>query len=165
MKQLDIINSKFYTISSIQPMLRVWNFKGDKIVFSNGCFDLFHLGHVQYLAKAADLGTKFIIGLNSDASVKKIKGNGRPIQSEESRKFILAALHFVDAVILFDEETPYNLIKAINPHILVKGNDYKPEEIAGYDIVKNNGGEIHTIELVPDYSSSKIIDKIKTLDK
>jgi rfaE bifunctional protein nucleotidyltransferase chain/domain len=133
-----------------------------KIVFTNGCFDILHQGHVDYLCKAKDLGHKLIIGLNTDASVKRQnKSPERPINTEQSRALILAALGFVDAIVLFDEETPYNLINAIQPNVLVKGADYKAEEIVGYDILKANGGEVITIELTEGFSTTALINKIK----
>lgn len=131
------------------------------IVFSNGCFDIIHRGHIEYLAKASDLGDKFIIGLNTDASIKRLKGPSRPINNQDARAVVLAALQFVDAVVLFDEDTPYNLIKAVQPDILVKGNDYKPEDIVGYDIVTAKGGVVTTIELVEGYSTTNTIAKMK----
>lgn len=131
------------------------------IVFSNGCFDIIHRGHIEYLAKASDLGDKFIIGLNTDASIKRLKGPSRPINNQDARAIVLAALQFVDAVILFDEDTPYNLIKAVQPDVLVKGNDYKPEDIVGYDIVTAKGGVVTTVELVEGYSTTNTIAKMK----
>jgi rfaE bifunctional protein nucleotidyltransferase chain/domain len=130
-------------------------------VFTNGCFDILHKGHVDYLAKAADLGEILIIGLNTDASVSKLKGPHRPIQDESSRLQIIASLGFVDAVILFEEPTPYKLIQLVQPDVLVKGSDYLPEEIVGYDIVKAKGGIIKTIDFLPGYSTSLIEKKIK----
>ncbi|MDA3867233.1 MAG: D-glycero-beta-D-manno-heptose 1-phosphate adenylyltransferase [Salinivirgaceae bacterium] len=159
MKQQEILDNKIHTKESIAALLSIWNFKEQKIVFSNGCFDILHRGHIEYLAKAADLGHKLVIGLNTDASVRKIKGPQRPLQDEQSRSILLAALHFVDAVILFDEPTPYELIKAIQPDFLVKGNDYKAEDVVGYDIVTQKGGQVVTIELTPGYSSTNIINK------
>lgn len=131
------------------------------IVFSNGCFDIIHRGHIEYLAKASDLGDKFIIGLNTDASIKRLKGPSRPVNNQDARAIVLAALQFVDAVVLFDEDTPYNLIKAVQPDVLVKGNDYKPEDIVGYDIVTAKGGVVTTVELVEGYSTTGTIDKMK----
>src|SRR6056297_58781 len=159
MNQLEIINKKIYTRESIQSQLNIWRFKNQKIVFSNGCFDIIHKGHIEYLAKASDLVDKLIIGLNTDRSVREIKGSSRPLQDEHARLTIIAALKFVDAVILFDEPTPYELIKAVQPDFLVKGNDYKAKDVVGYDIVKNRGGDVLTIELTPGYSTSAIIDK------
>ncbi|MBC7913398.1 MAG: adenylyltransferase/cytidyltransferase family protein, partial [Pyrinomonadaceae bacterium] len=128
---------------------------------TNGCFDLLHLGHIDYLAKAANLGNKLVIGLNSDKSTSDLKGPGRPITNQKSRARLLAALYFVDAVVLFDEPTPYNLIKAINPDILVKGADYTIDTIVGADIVLANGGSVKTIEYIDGYSTSAIEQKIR----
>jgi rfaE bifunctional protein nucleotidyltransferase chain/domain len=146
----------------LKTKLTKWNEEGKQIVFTNGCFDLLHRGHVDYLAKAADLGDVLVIGVNTDASVSKLKGPHRPIQDEQSRMQILASLGFVDAVILFDEDTPYNLIQMVQPDVLVKGSDYKPEDIVGYDIVTAKGGSVKTIDFIPGYSTSLIEKKIKT---
>ena len=131
------------------------------IVFSNGCFDILHRGHVEYLAKAAAFGDVMIIGLNTDASVKRLKGQSRPVNDEKARAFVLAGLEFVSAVVLFDDDTPYNLIKTVQPDVLVKGSDYKPENIVGYDIVTAKGGRVETIDLVEGYSTTGIINKMK----
>ena len=157
------IRKKIFTSADAdyQRMLNIWQFQGKKIVFTNGCFDILHLGHIDYLSKAKDLGDVLIIGLNTDLSVSKIKGNNRPIQDENSRAMILASLGFVDAVVFFGEDTPYNLIKITQPNILVKGADYKAENIVGYDIVKNKGGEIITIEFLEGYSTTGIEKKIR----
>ncbi len=149
----------FGSDAAAAELLAAW--KDEKIVFSNGCFDILHQGHVVYLAKAAALGSKLVVGLNSDASVKRLKGENRPICGEQERALLLAALGFVDAVILFGEDTPYNLIKTVQPDILVKGADYKPEEIVGYDIVKAKGGVIKTIVLEEGFSTTNVIEKIK----
>jgi len=143
-----------------QRMLTIWQFQGKKIVFTNGCFDILHLGHIDYLSKAKDMGDLLIIGLNTDLSVSKVKGKNRPIQNENSRAMVLASLGFVDVVVFFGEDTPYNLIKITQPDILVKGADYKPEDIVGYDIVKNKGGEVVTIEFLEGYSTTAIEKKI-----
>ncbi len=164
MNQLEYINNKIVKDwSSIKSTLSLWNFKEEKIVFTNGCFDIVHRGHIDYLSKAKELGSKLIIGLNTDASVKRLKGNDRPINNEDSRALLLAAFGFVDLVILFDEETPYDLINFIQPDILVKGNDYKPEDIVGYDILKAKGGEIKTLDFIDGFSSTSIIEKIQSL--
>ena len=155
------ISNKIHTLDSLSKKIRSWNDANEKIVFTNGCFDLIHRGHVDYLSKAADLGTKLVIGVNTDASVNQLKGLHRPIQDEYTRQFILAAFEFVDAVILFGEQTPYDLINFIQPDVLVKGSDYKPEDIVGYDIVKAKGGEICTIDFLPGFSTSLIEKKIK----
>ena len=151
---------KITNIENFQITLKDLRKTGKKIVFSNGCFDILHKGHVMYLSKAAETGDFMVIGLNSDASVKRLKGEKRPVQDQVSRALVMAALEFVNAVILFEEDTPYELIKAIVPDILVKGADYKPQEIVGYDIVTGNGGQVRTIELEEGYSSSLIISKI-----
>ncbi len=156
----NIVN-KVHTWDSLSEQVKKWHEAGEKIVFSNGCFDLIHRGHIDYLAKAADMGTKLVLGLNTDASVSKLKGPHRPIQDEQSRQFILSALAFVDAVTLFDEETPYELIKLVQPDVLVKGSDYKPENIVGYDVVMAKGGEVKTIDYIDGYSTSGIEKKIK----
>ena len=133
------------------------------IVFTNGCFDIMHRGHVEVLAQAADLGDKLIVGLNSDISIKKIKGKSRPIINEKSRAILLAALDFVDLIILFSETTPLNLITNLTPNILAKGGDYEICTIVGHEIVKENGGEVIVIPFVDGFSSSNIINKIKSL--
>jgi len=161
MLQVDIIRSKILTKKSLKNQLAVWRFLNKKIVFSNGCFDILHLGHIDYLSKASDFGDILIIGLNTDNSVRKLKGNNRPINDEKSRAMILASLQFVSAVVLFDEDTPYDLIKFVQPDVLVKGSDYLEEDIVGYDIVKAKGGEIKTIDLVPDISTTIIENRIK----
>lgn len=160
--KLELIRNKIFATGDVEfdQMLNIWRFQGQKIVFTNGCFDLLHLGHIDYLAKAAELGDILIIGLNTDLSVRKIKGETRPIQNDASRSMILASLSFVNAVVFFGDETPYRLIKIVQPDVLVKGADYKPEEIIGYDIVKNKGGEIKTIEFLEGYSTSAIEKKI-----
>ncbi len=140
--------------------LNQWRFKKKKIVFTNGCFDILHRGHVEYLAKAAELGDKLIIGLNTDSSVRRLKGENRPVNNEEARAILLSSLIFTDKIILFEEDTPLQLINFIQPDVLVKGSDYQPEEIAGYDIVKTKGGEVITIELTKGFSSTSILKKI-----
>ena len=131
-----------------------------KIVFTNGCFDLLHVGHIRYLSQAKKLGDFLIIGLNSDRSVKKLKGKDRPINSFEDRATLLSALNSVDLVIKFEEQTPENLIKDIVPDVLVKGGDYNIEDIVGYEIVIENGGQVKTLSFYDGYSSTNYIDKI-----
>ena len=157
----SIQNKIFADVSALEQQVDTWQKSGNKVVFTNGCFDLLHRGHVDYLAKAADAGDKLIIGVNTDASVSKLKGPQRPIQDEQSRLQILASLQCVDAVILFDEQTPYELINALQPDVLVKGSDYKPENIVGYDIVKAKGGEVITISFIDGFSTSAIEKKIR----
>lgn len=161
MSTLETIRKKIITREEIHYPLEVWRFLGKKIVFTNGCFDLLHLGHIDYLAKAADEGDVLIIGLNTDASTSKLKGPHRPINNEEQRSMVLAALHFTSAIVLFDEPTPFELIKAIQPDVLIKGADYKVEDIVGADIVSANMGLIKTIEFLPGYSTSLIEQKIR----
>ena len=161
MNNLDKIKSKIQTNETLPDLLKSWENQKKKIVFTNGCFDLLHRGHIEYLSKAADLGDVLIIGVNTDASVRKLKGNKRPLQDEYSRLLILGALEFVDALILFDEETPLELIRMVQPDVLVKGSDYKSKDIVGYDIVKSKGGEIRTIAFLSDFSTSALEQKIK----
>lgn len=158
---LNQIKSKILSEIDLLNKVDIWKANNEAIVFTNGCFDLIHPGHVSYLANAADCGTKLIIGLNSDSSVSKLKGKNRPILDENARALILASLAFVDAIVFFDEDTPIELIRKILPDILVKGKDYKAEEIVGYAEVIANGGKVETIELVPGYSTSLIEQKIK----
>ncbi|CUU06948.1 rfaE bifunctional protein, domain II [Candidatus Thermokryptus mobilis] len=134
--------------------------KGKKIVFTNGCFDILHRGHVEYLSKAKQLGDVLIVGLNSDSSVKMIKGDKRPIVPQEDRAFILSNLSFVDYVVIFDEPTPYELISKIVPDVLVKGSDWSEENVVGRDIVEANGGKVVLIELVPGRSTTNVIKTI-----
>ena len=136
-------------------------FEGKKIVFTNGCFDIVHRGHIEYLAKASEMGEKMVLGLNTDNSVKRLKGENRPVNDEYSRALLLASFEFIDAVILFEEDTPYELIKHVQPDYLVKGSDYNPEDIVGYDIVKAKEGEVKTLDFVEGFSSTSIIEKIK----
>ena len=162
MTKPEFIQSKIYKWEDLSRAIAIWKFKDNKIVFTNGCFDILHKGHVTYLNQAAGLGDILIVGLNSDASVKKLhKGAGRPIQDEQSRALILASLHYVSAVILFDEDTPAELIKKIKPNVLVKGGDWKPEQIAGYETIKANGGEVVVIDYLPGFSTTAIEQKIK----
>lgn len=157
----SILSKLFTSTQTLQQQVKAWQNTGDKVVFTNGCFDLLHRGHVDYLAKAADCGQRLIIGVNTDASVSKLKGPNRPIQDEQSRLQILASLQCVDAVILFDKETPYELISLLQPDVLVKGSDYTPENIVGYDVVTAKGGEVKTIDFIPGFSTSGIERKIK----
>ena len=131
------------------------------MVFTNGVFDLLHIGHITYMTKAAELGDKLVIGLNSDSSVKRIKGEDRPVNDQNSRAMLLAALFFVDAVVVFEEDTPQELITTLLPDILVKGADYAIENIVGAKEVIANGGEVKTINFVDGYSSTSIIQKIR----
>ncbi len=163
MPQLELITSKILSPAQLQKALNLWQFQSKKVVFTNGCFDLLHPGHIDYLSKARDLGDILVIGLNTDNSVKRLgKSGNRPVNNEQARAMLLASLRFTDAIVLFDEDTPYELIKKIQPDVLVKGNDYKAEDIVGYDIVSAKGGEVATIPLVEGYSTSSIIHRIQT---
>ena len=138
-----------------------WKKQGKRVVFTNGCFDLLHLGHVDYLEKAKGLGDVLVVGLNSDDSVSRFKGPQRPIQDQTSRSRVMASLHAVDLVVFFNEDTPFELISALLPQVLVKGSDYLAENIVGADVVKNAGGVVKTIDFVPGYSTTRIVDKIR----
>lgn len=164
-KQVDIIKRKIVSKEDISPLLAQWRLKSQKIVFTNGCFDILHQGHIDYLSKAADLGDKLIIGLNTDSSVKmQKKGDERPIQDEDSRAVILAALSFTDAIVFFSEETPLSLIELIKPDVLVKGSDYEIRDIVGSEVVLQKGGEVKTIDFLPGFSTSSIVEKIRRSD-
>jgi D-glycero-beta-D-manno-heptose 1-phosphate adenylyltransferase len=152
---------KIKDITAARQIVLQWKKDGKKVVFTNGCFDILHLGHVDYLEKARALGDKLVLGLNTDDSVSRFKGPFRPIQDETSRAHILASLQFVDLVVFFNEDTPFDLISALIPDILVKGSDYLAENIVGADVVKKNGGVVKTIEFVPGYSTTRIVEKIK----
>ncbi len=155
------IQNKILNEKNLKETITSWADKNYKVVFTNGCFDILHRGHIEYLAKAASFGDVLIVGLNNDKSVKSIKGPERPLQDEQSRSLVLAALEFISAVVLFEEDTPYKLIKKVQPDYLVKGADYNPEDIVGYDIVTAKGGEVKTIEFVEGHSTTNIIQKMK----
>lgn len=161
MNYFEKINNKFLDGEKLEKWLEDCRKNGKKIVFSNGCFDILHRGHVEYLSKAAAFGDVMVIGLNTDASVRRLKGPSRPVNDEKARAFVLAGLECVTAVVLFDEDTPYNLIKTVQPDVLVKGSDYKPEEIVGYDVVTAKGGKVVTVDLVEGYSTTKTIEKMQ----
>lgn len=147
--------------ASFDSLVKDWKQKKINIVFTNGCFDLLHLGHVDYLERARSLGDKLIVGLNSDSSVKSIKGESRPINNESIRLRMIAALECVDVVVLFQEDTPMILIQNILPSVLVKGKDYDISNIVGADVVIANGGRVETLELVEGYSTTKLIETIQ----
>lgn len=155
--------SKILTLTEAVIKVGEWKARGEKTVFSNGCFDIIHAGHVDYLEKAKQKGDHLIVGLNTDHSVSRIKGENRPIVDEVSRSRVLAALEFVDAVVLFDKDTPFDLITALRPDILVKGKDYEIKNIVGADFVMQNGGKVETIELTEGLSTTIVVNKIKNL--
>ena len=170
MTNLDVIKHKLVSESAIEKLALDLKKQGKKIVFTNGCFDILHKGHVEYLAQTADLGDVLILGLNSDDSVKRQgKGEDRPINKIEARQTVLASLFFIDYIVEFDNDTPYDLINNIKPSVLVKGGDYNPCEtdknqkgyIVGKDIVENNGGVVEVINLVDGFSTTGLINKMK----
>ena len=161
MSHLKKIKNKIFSIKNLITQVNTWKQSNQKIVFTNGCFDIIHKGHIEVLARTADLGDKLIVGLNSDNSIQKLKGEKRPIIDENSRIILLAALDFVDAIILFSEETPLNLITTLKPDILAKGGDYKVDTIVGHEVVQKNGGKVVLIPFVDGFSSTNIINKIK----
>jgi len=154
---------KIVTLSEIKALSRQYREAEEIIVFTNGCFDIIHAGHVKYLTHAAGLGDILILGLNSDVSVKQIKGEKRPVIGQDHRSIVVAALACIDHVVLFDEPDPQILIKAICPDVLVKGADWPEEQIIGADFVKKNGGRIERVFLEPDISTTKIIERIGEL--
>ena len=161
MSNLKKINNKIFSIKDLKTKLSIWRENGEKIIFTNGCFDIIHKGHIQVLANTADLGDRLIIGLNAEISVKKLKGLNRPIVEEDARAFLLASLNFVDAVVLFSEETPINLITTLKPNVLAKGGDYAISSVVGYNEVKEHNGEVIIVPFVDGFSSTSIIEKIK----
>ena len=163
MQKRQWIDRKIYNITELTRECNIWRNMGKKIVFTNGCFDILHHGHLDLLAKAADMGNVLIVGLNTDASVQRLKGPERPITNENDRLFQVASLLVTSAVCLFDEDTPAELIAALKPDVLVKGGDYTIDTIVGADFVQNNGGKVAVIPFVDGYSTTGIIAKIKGL--
>ena len=161
MSFFSTITSKIHTWEQLPATLERWRKAGEKIVFTNGCFDLLHFGHLHYLADARDLGDRLVIGLNSAASVRRLKGPTRPINDEITRTHLLAALEVVDAVVIFEEDTPLELIKLVQPDVLVKGGDWKPEQIVGSDVVLAKGGKVLSLPFIQGYSTTNIEQKIK----
>ena len=157
------IKSKVQIWQEVGQTVAGWKAAGEKIVFTNGCFDLLHLGHIHYLAQARDLGDRLVIGVNADASVQRIKGPHRPIQDERTRTHLLAALACVDAVVIFEEDTPLDLIKIILPDVLVKGGDWQPSQIVGSSEVLANGGEVRSLAYLEGLSTTNIENKIRGL--
>ncbi len=170
MSRLSYLKNKIVSPEQAARTISGWKMKGEKVVFTNGCFDILHQGHVVYLAKAAELGDRLVIGLNSDSSIKKQnKGAERPINLQEAREIVLGALGFVDLIVIFENDTPLDLIQTLNPNILVKGADYDPEEtdpsskkyIVGSDFVRQNKGEVAVIDLEEGFSTTSLIQKMK----
>ena len=158
---LKKINNKIFDLQLLMKKIEKWRSKNKKVVFTNGCFDLIHLGHIEILARSSDFGDKLIIGVNSDLSIKKLKGENRPIIEESSRIKQLSALEFVDAVVLFDEDTPLKLIETIKPDVITKGGDYTAKNVVGNEVVSQKNGEVVIIPLTQGYSTTSILNKIK----
>ncbi len=157
---LEIIRRKIVDLNTLQHSIYRWDFLSKKVVFTNGCFDILHLGHIDYLSKASDLGDILVVGVNSDASTRRLKGPHRPINNEEQRSVLLASIQFIDAIVIFDEPTPLELIKIVRPAVLVKGSDYNLSNIVGADIVQSYNGQVKTIDFLPGYSTSLIEERI-----
>jgi rfaE bifunctional protein nucleotidyltransferase chain/domain len=152
---------KVVSLAKLSSKLSDWRSENRRIVFTNGCFDLLHAGHIAYLADAAELGDILILGLNSDQSVQRIKGPDRPINDEITRSSVLAGMFFIDAIVFFDEDTPLHLINTVLPNVLVKGGDYEIKDIVGARETIENGGEVQVLSFLPGYSSTAIIEKIR----
>lgn len=165
MTSYDKIESKVLSLDQALKKVEEWKSENDTLVFTNGCFDLLHVGHIDYLSKAKDLGSRLVIGLNSSESVSRLKGPSRPINSTESRSLMLAAFEFVDLVIVFDEDTPMNLISNLKPNILVKGGDYTIDTIVGSKEVMGYGGKVEVIPFLEGYSTTNIVTKIQSFSK
>lgn len=156
-----MIQDKIFTsVQALVQQVNAWKAQGDKIVFTNGCFDLIHKGHIHYLEEARSKGQRLIVALNSDRSVSSLKGTHRPINDEATRSYVMAAFYFTDAVIVFDEATPYELIAALLPDVLVKGGDWKIDQIVGSGVVLNHGGEVLSLSFIEGYSTTNIEQKI-----
>jgi len=156
---------KIKHLDELKELCNQWKKNRETIVFTNGCFDIIHPGHVRYLEKAKALGDRLVVGLNSDQSVARIKGPSRPIMDEKSRAEVLAALSSTSAIIIFEEDTPYRLIEELQPQVLVKGGDWAPHEIIGADIVQKGGGKVEVIPYVEGFSTTSIISKVLRLQK
>lgn len=161
--KLDWLKARILDREALARKCNSWRGSGKKIVFTNGCFDLLHTGHLDYLARAATLGNVLVVGLNSDASVQRLKGPERPVNQEADRALALAALLLVDAVCLFEEDTPLELIKAVKPDVLAKGGDYTPETIVGASWVTGYGGRVAVLPFVEGYSTTGLLAKIRSL--
>lgn len=157
----DLVHNKIIGRESLAHICAGWRVKGHKIVFTNGCFDILHQGHISLLLEAAELGHKLVLGVNADASVKRLKGEGRPVNDEASRALLLAAQLYVDAVCIFEEDTPRELIQAIRPDVIVKGGDYTPETVVGADFVQSYGGIVAIVPLVAGFSTTNLINNLK----
>ncbi len=162
MDNLERIRYKICTLGEVLERVLAWRTSGERIAFTNGCFDLLHYGHIHYLAQARDLADRLVVGLNSTDSVRRLKGPHRPINDETTRAGVLAALQMVDAVVIFDDDTPQRLIEALQPDVLVKGGDWKPEQIVGASVVLARGGRVLSLPFVEGYSTTLIERKIRS---
>ncbi len=160
MSQYKTVLSKLVSLKEASNLIHVWQQAGETIVFTNGCFDILHKGHIDYLTRAADLGHRLVVGLNSDGSVSRLKGEHRPLQDQSGRSFVMASLACVSAVVIFDEDTPENLIEVLRPDVLVKGGDYTLETVVGADLVLGYGGKVELLPFLEGYSTSAIEKKI-----
>jgi len=163
MKSIQSIPGKIFTLDELTREVKRWKLKNNRIVFTNGVFDILHKGHIASLSQAASLGDKLIVGVNADASVKRLKGPTRPVNDEGARALLLASLVMTDAVILFEEDTPLELIKSVMPDILVKGGDYTVDQIAGAKEVIAHGGKVVLADMVEGISTTGIIEKMRTI--
>ncbi len=158
---IEKIGSKILTWKQAKAAVSHWKSAYEHIVFTNGCFDILHYGHLHYLAEARSLGHRLIVGLNSGNSVRRLKGPSRPVNDEMTRQFQLASLEFVDAVVIFEQDTPYELIALLQPDVLVKGGDWQPDQIVGSEIVLSYGGTVKSLPFVKGYSTTSLVEKIK----
>ncbi|MGN6492393.1 MAG: D-glycero-beta-D-manno-heptose 1-phosphate adenylyltransferase [Agriterribacter sp.] len=163
MKYPQLIKNKILTVDGIRHQVKRWKLLGKKIVFTNGCFDILHNGHIEILSQAAQSGDVLVIGVNADASVKRLKGSSRPVNNETFRSLMLASLTIVDAVVIFEEDTPLSLITEIEPDVLLKGGDYTIDQIVGAEEVIKSGGEVKIVPLVKGFSTTSLIQKIQEL--
>jgi len=162
MKNLNL-SEKILNNTQLSEQTKNWKTAGKKIVFTNGCFDILHKGHLEILSTSASFGDILVVGINTDNSVKRLKGSSRPINDEGFRSLMLASIQYIDTVLLFDEETPLNLITILMPDVLVKGGDYTVEQIVGADVVLKNGGEVKIVPIVKGYSTTKIVESIQKI--
>lgn len=160
MNRFKNISKKVVDSQELCRLISMWNLLGKRIVFTNGCFDILHRGHVEYLTQAASEGDVLVVGLHTDASVARLRGEGRPIQDQDARSLIVASLSYVDAVVMLDDDSPYELINMIKPDVLVKGADKLPKDIVGYDVVSAKGGKVITID-IKGGATERLIDRIK----
>ena len=161
MNHLEILQNKIQPRKALASIIASWRLTGQRIVFTNGCFDILHYGHISYLARARDLGDRLILGLNSDSSVSKLKGPERPVNKEHARAMMLASLHVVDAITVFDEDTPLELLRLFKPDVLVKGGDYTVDTVVGADLILNNGGKVELLPFEEGFSTTSLIQKMK----